>query len=484
MLANRKVSNNIFILNRRVIFVKGFLNMLKPRVGIYAFGESFREELYQKNSLIGKEEVQKVIRALEPFVEIVAPEPRLIRRKKDVLEVTAKILAAKVDAVLFMVPIWTAPSLVVMAGRLINHPPLLLGNYRPGSQTLFLAVGGALTQTGIAHERIVGDPSETAVVQKILTYIRAATAVSRLKGQTFGCIGGRSLGIVTATADPAQWQKIFGVDIEHIDQSVIIRKAQEIDAGQVTRHLQWVKQNFGKVEIEDSLLEKQVRSYLATKALLDELELDFIGIKCQTDLSDWYCLQCLSAALIGDPYDAEGAKEAVACSCEADHDGALTMQILKLISGGKPTALVDFKDVKAGELVLANCGSSPTWFAGDADESIANTRQVHLLPHAFGNAGGASVQFVFAKGQVTLARLCQRDGNYEMLLMLGETIEKPREEMRKTGWVFPHAFVKCNIEPDKFFSTMNSNHIHIVAGNYLKEVELFCKMLNIPCRIL
>jgi L-fucose isomerase len=464
--------------------MKGFLKMLKPRVGIYSFAESFREELYQKNSPIGKEEVQKVIRALEPFVEIVDPEHRQIRKKKDVLEVTEKILAANVDAVLFMVPIWTAPSLVVMAGRLLNQPPLLIGNHSSGSQTLLLAVGGALAQAGIVHERIVGDPGEASFLEKILTYIRAATAVSRLKGQTFGCIGGRSLGITTTTADLSQWQKIFGVDIEHIDQSVIIRQAQEVDAGQVARHLQWVKQNFGKVEVADAVLEKQVRSYLATKNLLDELELDFIGIKCQTDLSDWYCLQCLSAALIGDPYDAEGAKEPVACSCEADHDGALTMQILKLISGGKPTALVDFKDVKAGELVLANCGSSPTWFAGEAAAASENTGQVHLLPHVFGNAGGASVQFVFAPVQVTLARLCRQDGNYEMLLMLGETVAKPREEMRKTGWVFPHAFVKCNVEPDQFFASMNSNHIHIVAGNYRKEVELFCKMLNIPCRML
>jgi hypothetical protein len=61
---------------------------------------------------------------------------------------------------------------------------------------------------------------------------------------------------------------------------MIIRKAQENDAGQVAQYLQWVKQNFGKVEIEDSFLEKQVRSYLGTKNILNELELGFIGIKC------------------------------------------------------------------------------------------------------------------------------------------------------------------------------------------------------------
>jgi hypothetical protein len=53
------------------------------------------------------------------------------------------------------------------------------------------------------------------------------------------------------------------------------------------------------------------------------------------------------------------------------------MQILKLISGGEPTALVDFKNVKVEELILANCGSSPTWFAGDAEEPNENTSQVH-----------------------------------------------------------------------------------------------------------
>ena len=48
---------------------------------------------------------------------------------------------------------------------------------------------------------------------------------------------------------------------------------------------------------------------------------------------------------------------------EADHDGALTMQILKMVSGGgQPTSLMDvrFKS-EEGLLVLANCGASASF---------------------------------------------------------------------------------------------------------------------------
>lgn len=458
----------------------------RPRVGIYAFSESrLREEVYQKRGPIAREVTAGIIEALRPHVEVVYPEPREIRTKQDVREATRAIVAAGVDCVLFLIPIWVVPSQVAMAGGFLRTPPLLLGNMRGDSvsQTGLLAAGGALTQAGIAHERILGDLAEADVLDRVLVYIRAATAVSRLRGQTFGCIGGRSLGITTGIADAAQWQRIFGVDIEHVDQSALIRIAEGIPQEQVEVHLEWIRRNFGRIEVDPSILARQVRSYLATKRIIADQELDFLGIKCQTDLSDWYCLQCLNVALVGDPYDAEGSKEPLACSCEADHDGALTMQIMKLLAGGKPVALTDIKHLGEEEMILANCGSSPTWFAAGATEPKKNLSRVHLLPHVFGKAGGASIQFVFGAGRVTMARLWREAGEYVMGVALGETVAKPREELKKTGWPLPHAFVRTGVDRRTFISTFGANHLHLVAGDIVAEIEAFCRIVGIRCRV-
>ncbi|MCB7059835.1 hypothetical protein LIZ31_17840, partial [Eggerthella lenta] len=81
--------------------------------------------------------------------------------------------------------------------------------------------------------------------------------------------------------------------------------------------------------------------YLATKDIIAERHLDFGAIKCMPDLTNFRAPQCISTALLNGGYDADGAFEPFPISCEADADGALTMEILKLVSGGMPTMFAD-----------------------------------------------------------------------------------------------------------------------------------------------
>ena len=53
----------------------------------------------------------------------------------------------------------------------------------------------------------------------------------------------------TATADPLQWQKIFGVDVEHIDQLEIIRGASQVSHNKVETAFKWLTKNVGKNSI-------------------------------------------------------------------------------------------------------------------------------------------------------------------------------------------------------------------------------------------
>ncbi|GAG12207.1 unnamed protein product, partial [marine sediment metagenome] len=173
-----------------------------------------------------------------------------------------------------------------------------------------------------------------AVSEKSLPYFRAATAKARLRGQVFGLFGGRSLGIDTGTFDPLQWKRMFGVDTEHIDQLEIIRRADLVPEDQTTHMVNWLEKNvaqvdYGKGKLTREKLAFQVRCYLATKEIIAENRMDFIAIKCMPDLTTHFVPQCISAALMPGPYDAQGSKEPVAMACEADGDGALTMEILK-----------------------------------------------------------------------------------------------------------------------------------------------------------
>ena len=140
------------------------------------------------------------------------------------------------------------------------------------------------------------------MAMKLLPFIRAASAVSQLKGQVFGMFGGRSLGIDTGSIDPMQWRKQFGVDVEHFDQLEIIRRAEMIGGEPEKKIVSWLEEKSASVHYDDAKLTQeklgfQSRCYLATRQIIDEFDLDFVAIKCMPDLTNHYIPQCISAAL-------------------------------------------------------------------------------------------------------------------------------------------------------------------------------------------
>ena len=222
-----------------------------------------------------------------------------------------------------------------------------------------------------------------------------------------------------------------------------------------------------------------VASYLAMKEIIKDYELDFCGIKCQPELSNGYCLQCFTIQMLNDPYDMYGDKAPIACSCEADADGALSMEILKHISGGQPTALQDIASISQEGFVLANCGAMASYFAALSDNPEENLSEVHLMPHGFGLAGGAATQFVCASDEFTYMRMFRKDEQYFMGMFTGTTEKRPRETLKEYSPYRPTSFVKHDLDVDRFMESFCSNHLHCVRGNYLNELIEFCNIVGI-----
>ena len=274
------------------------------------------------------------------------------------------------------------------------------------------------------------------------------------------------------------------MDIEQIDQFEIVRRAAAVDDGTVAQYAEWLTANLGGLDFNAttftrSHLERQIRSYVATKSIVRDYELDFIGIKCQPEMSNGYVLQCLNVALLNDPYDVEGPKEPIACSCETDHDGALTMQILKLLSGGEPTNLNDIAYVSDDSMTLANCGSMGTYFANWSRRPAENMAHIRMVPHTFGDAGGGAIQFVVPPADLTLARLCRKGGRYWMGTVTGEAVARARDPKNKGLFPRPLIFPHIDIDRRAFLRDYGSNHIHAVRGRFSRELREFSRLLDI-----
>lgn len=466
--------------------------MNKPKVALMTFGDAREHEWNNLFRGLTEPRHKNIIEYFSKLPIELLVKDKIARTKDQIDEQVDQIKADGAEIFIAHIPCWTAPNLVVRGIQRMNLPVALVSNRHPGTHGTvgLLGAAGALDQIGYPHLRIREGFETPALADKMLPFIRAASAVSQLRGQTFGLFGGRSLGIDTGTFDPMQWRQLFGVDVEHIDQLEIIRRAELIDDKSTDQMVAWLEEKMGTVNYDGNRLtpEKlgfQSRCYLATRQIIAELGLDFVAIKCMPDLTNHYVPQCISAALLPGPYDAQGAQKPVPMACEADGDGALTMQILSLVSGGRPTLFGDLSHLDDENLTLyiPNCGAMCSWYAGRSSQPDKNLSKIELRP-SFRPGGGATVYFKAAPGPVTLARLSRRAGKYIMVIFTGEAIEPPPEAYQefiaaRGSHQLPTMFVHATLNFDELIAEFGSNHISGVAGLCVDELVHVCRMLDI-----
>ena len=399
------------------------------------------------------------------------------------------LLAADAEAVVFNIPVFAFPNFSLIAARVLERPVALSSPQEgklPGLGGI-MASHGALRQIGLWGHMLWGDPTKDArLAAELSAFCRASAVRERLKGSVYGLFGGRSIGMNTGAVSTSRWMDQFGIDVEHIDQLEIVRRAKEADEGEVERAYAWMTEKMGKVCTEGKAapehVKEQIRHYIATRETINDRGLDFVGVKCHYEMSEYFVTQCVSAAFLNDPYDWNGPKDPTVMACEADGDGALSMQILKLVSG-YPSLLFDVRsyDHENGLFVCCNCGAQPTWYAGYSDNPDENLAQVWMQPviPKYGG-GGAHFPYVARAGEITLARLTRDGEDYRMFLANAEFVDAPREKMAATTSAWPHGYVRMNITPEDFLSVFHTNHAHVVPGNHTRALELYCEMMGIP----
>jgi len=460
----------------------------KPVIGIIGFSDGEPDVHAQLKDFV-QNQVDAIVAALlkDGRVDVIAAE-ELVNSASSAKKQAEYLTSKGVDGTIFSYGVFAFPNFSAIAANNGSGPFMLAANLNPDwpGMVAMLAAGGALSHLGIDHFRVAGDVNEKEVLEKIVTFARCAKVVNSLKGQKYGLIGGRSLGMYSSTVSMQDWQKKFGVDIDHVDQSEIVRIADSIPEEQVEKAFDWLTKNIGEIHYNGTSftpdkLKTQIRHYEATKVLIKENDYDFVGVKCHYEMSRHHCTQCISAAFCNDPYDWDGAKEPVVFACEADSDAALTMQILKLLTD-EPVVFMDVRhyDPEYQAMVFCNCGSQSTYYATRSIDYHVNLPKVKLYPALdIYSGGGCHVNLMTAPGQATIARLNRREGKYRMTIIPAEFISVPEEKMAETTKEWPHVFAKLPFDHRIFLDKFDANHCHAVYGNKVEELKMICRMLDI-----
>ncbi|MGB9641671.1 MAG: L-fucose/L-arabinose isomerase family protein [Candidatus Ratteibacteria bacterium] len=381
----------------------------------------------------------------------------------------------------------------------IDKPILSLSNNNgayPGNVGL-LATDGALRQAGIRTYRIVGEITDSLTQQKVLKWVRASQAAACIKNEVYGCYGGHSMGMETGYFHLVPTVKHFGTTVYQIDQLLLVKMMEQVSSKEVEKGFRWFSEMLGdRIKYDGKMLtpetlKKQISLYLAMKKVNEEYDFDFCGLKGQRELTEHVCLGDVPEMLMNDPYDWNGSKEPFVCATEADSYAALTMQILKYISGGLPVLFMDVRlyhpDLDIWD--FCNSGNHASYYASLSDDPKENFAKITFHPalEFYFKAGGASVEFDAAPGILTFARLGLWDDRPYMVIMKGESLALNKDMRRKINdqtnptWPHVHARLECNFE--NFLKVFPCNHILAVSGDCVESLKYFCDICKISAII-
>jgi L-fucose isomerase len=477
--------------------------MRNTPIGIVLINDE-REHVYKANSDECMEVVHRwadIIREGVKNVDGTSPEvvvgSETITSIRVAQEVGEELSMANCKQIILCYYVWDFPFLVWpfinSVGR--DKPILCLSNNSgkyPGNVGL-LATDGALRQVGVRTHRIVGDIDDAETQAKVLDWVRASQAYTVVQNEVYGMYGGHSMGMETGYFHLVPIVKAFGTTVRQIDQLWLVKKMEEIDDEEVEKGFRWFKGLLGdrikydKKMLTPQTLKTQIRLYLAMRMVNEEKGFGFCGLKGQRELTEYVCLGDVPEMLMNDPYDWNGPKEPTVCATEADSLAAVTMQLLKYLSGGLPVLFMDVRLYHPDRDLwdFCNSGNHASWYASRSMDPKENFKKVTFHPalEFYFKAGGASVEFDAAPGEITFARLGLWDDKPYMVIVLGEAVELPPEESKaineETNPTWPHVHAKLHCTFDEFINIFPCNHILGVAGNTVRPLTYLCEIAGI-----
>lgn len=153
--------------------------------------------------------------------------------------------------------IWSAHLIAAIRDFALSGKAVLLWTH-PGSQGWRpvggLVLHGALLEVGISHKFVYGAADDPDEIGRIVSFCRAAHVRKWLNMSTIGTFGGRGMGQTCGVADPSQWMKMFGVDIDSRDTTELIREATQVGREELAALEPRIRQLFGTLPQKEAAM--------------------------------------------------------------------------------------------------------------------------------------------------------------------------------------------------------------------------------------
>jgi L-fucose isomerase-like protein len=373
--------------------------------------------------------------------------------------------------------VWAAHLVAAIRDFAMSGKAVLIWTH-PGSQGWRpvggLVMHGALLEVGIAHRFVYGPADDPKEIDRIASYCAAAHLRKILNMATIGAFGGRGMGQTCGAADPSQWMRVFGVDIDSRDTSELIRRAQAVSPAAIAALEPRLAKLFGKAPEKSVVNERSIRLYLALKEIVERERFDFYTIQSFPGLADDYSATCFAQSMMLE--DGWGA------STLGDFNSALSVFLLTKLSRD-PVYYGDLQhiDKKTKEIKIIGDGAIPPSLAGKLGPAGFAE---HGIPTE-GQAGGLSVKLVCKVGEGALARLGRVNGEFRMTIAACSIFEPPADKIAarvaECGIPFwPHGFVTARGDIDVLLESWTNEYACLGYGADLAPALTdFCELTGI-----
>jgi L-fucose isomerase-like protein len=337
-----------------------------------------------------------------------------------------------------------------------------------------LVLDGALKEVGIQRRFVYGGYDDPREVDRIVSYCRASLEKNRLNVGTIGAFGGRGMGQTCGVADPSQWMKVFGLDIDTRDTTALIETARRVSADEIATARDEIQPLFSDPIPDGEMADRSIRLYLAVKKIVAQEGWDFYTIQSFPGLGDDYSATCLAQSMM--------LEHGIGTSTLGDYNTALTVKLLTDL-GDERVYYGDLQhiDKSNNEIKIIGDGTCPPSLAGEVGPAGFAE---HGIPTE-GEAGGLSIKLVCKAGEGVLARLGRNDGTFEMVVVRCSIFEPPAEEIKERrqecGIPFwPHAFVTAHCDIDELIEAWGNEYAVLGYGLHLYDDLLaFCELTGI-----
>lgn len=361
--------------------------------------------------------------------------------------------------------VWAAHMIAAIREFAKTGKGIVIWTY-PGSQG-WRTVGGlvlkaALKEVGIQHRFVYGRAEDAADLDQVVSYCRAAAVKNRLNMSTIAAFGGRGMGQTCGVADPSQWMKTFGVDIDSRDTTELLRMAEAATPQEIEAVYQQMEKKFRKLPPKTPVTERSIRLYVALKNMLKKYDFDFYTIQSFPGLADDYTASCFAQSMMLD--------DGVPTSTLSDFNTAMTSILITFLSKER-TYYGDFQNIDKvnKEIKIIGDGAIPPALADARGAGFAE----HGIPTE-GGAGGLSVELICKEGRGVLARICRNDGKFKLVVVrchvtipAEDKIQARRNECGIPFW--PHAFVTVDGDMERLIQEWDNEYACLGYGDELYQ---------------